>query len=336
MLIASPWSRGGKVCSQVFDHTSTLQFLETFVNKKYGKNMRFDNINAWRRTICGDLTSAFAPFNPKDEKLPFLDRNQFVETIYNAKFKEEPGNFKAVSNADIQSATKAGSYAGLMSQQEPGKRRSCALPYQLSAGGNLEADKSRFSIRMKADQAIFGNNAAGSPFTVYAPVAYTDDKGKKELCRNWAFAVKAGDELSYQWPLKAFDNGLYQLRVHGPNGFYREFMGTAKDPQLQVDVEPELKRLTKQATGNAKITVQNQGNKPARIAFNDIGYKKQKAFTKEIAANSKEEFTIPLGDTYGWYDFTITSPDQADFKQHFAGRIETGKESFTDPLINKV
>jgi phospholipase C len=39
MIIASPWSRGGKVCSQVFDHTSTLQFLETFINEKRKKNM---------------------------------------------------------------------------------------------------------------------------------------------------------------------------------------------------------------------------------------------------------------------------------------------------------
>ncbi|MBO9617944.1 MAG: phospholipase C, phosphocholine-specific, partial [Niabella sp.] len=45
MLIASPWSRGGKVCSQVFDHTSTLQFLETFVNRKYNKHLHFENIS---------------------------------------------------------------------------------------------------------------------------------------------------------------------------------------------------------------------------------------------------------------------------------------------------
>ncbi|NGM60615.1 phospholipase C, phosphocholine-specific [Sphingobacterium sp. SGG-5] len=331
MLIASPWSRGGKVCSQVFDHTSTLQFLETFINKKYKKNIHLDNISTWRRTICGDLTSAFAPFNPKNEKLPFLDRNQVVETIYNAKFKEEPGNFKAINDTEIQNAVKADSFATLMSRQEPGKRRSCALPYQLGVSGSLQADK--FRIRMRADRSLFGNEAAGSPFTVYTPGRYADEKGHTDVCRNWAFAVKAGDEIHYEWPIKAFDNGTYQLRVHGPNGFYREFEGTAQDPQLHIEVEPELKRLTKLATGNAKVIVRNKGNKPVHIAFHDVGYKKQKAFIKEIAAHSKEEFVIPLEDTFGWYDFTITSPDQVAFKQHFAGRIETGKESFTDPLI---
>ena len=31
LVIASPWTRGGWVCSQVFDHTSSLRFLETFL-----------------------------------------------------------------------------------------------------------------------------------------------------------------------------------------------------------------------------------------------------------------------------------------------------------------
>ena len=53
MLVISPWSKGGFVNSQLFDHTSVIQFLEK----------RFDvaepNITPWRRVVCGDLTSAF-------------------------------------------------------------------------------------------------------------------------------------------------------------------------------------------------------------------------------------------------------------------------------------
>ncbi len=37
MIIASPWSRGGWVNSQLFDHTSTLMFLESFIQKKYAR-----------------------------------------------------------------------------------------------------------------------------------------------------------------------------------------------------------------------------------------------------------------------------------------------------------
>jgi phospholipase C len=53
MLVVSPFSRGGLVCSDTFDHTSTLRFLE----KRFG--VEVPNLSAWRRSVTGDLTSAF-------------------------------------------------------------------------------------------------------------------------------------------------------------------------------------------------------------------------------------------------------------------------------------
>jgi phospholipase C len=53
MLVVSPFSRGGLVCSDVFDHTSTLRFLETRFR------VAVPNLSAWRRRVTGDLTSAF-------------------------------------------------------------------------------------------------------------------------------------------------------------------------------------------------------------------------------------------------------------------------------------
>ncbi|MEN4918736.1 phospholipase C, phosphocholine-specific [Achromobacter spanius] len=53
MLVVSPWSRGGWVNSQVFDHTSVIRFLEA----RFG--VAEPNISAWRRAVAGDLTSAF-------------------------------------------------------------------------------------------------------------------------------------------------------------------------------------------------------------------------------------------------------------------------------------
>lgn len=51
-IIVSPWTVGGWVCSQPFDHTSILQFLERFTG------VREPNISDWRRRTFGDLTSA--------------------------------------------------------------------------------------------------------------------------------------------------------------------------------------------------------------------------------------------------------------------------------------
>ncbi len=51
MLVVSPFSRGGYVASEVFDHTSQLRFLE----ERFG--VQAPNISAWRRKTVGDLTS---------------------------------------------------------------------------------------------------------------------------------------------------------------------------------------------------------------------------------------------------------------------------------------
>jgi len=53
MLVLSPFSRGGFLCSDQFDHTSMLRFLET----RFG--VEVPNLSAWRRENAGDLTSAF-------------------------------------------------------------------------------------------------------------------------------------------------------------------------------------------------------------------------------------------------------------------------------------
>ncbi|MGC5362906.1 phosphocholine-specific phospholipase C [Streptomyces sp. DT24] len=53
LLVVSPWTVGGHVCSEVFDHTSVIRFLERWTG------VREPNISDWRRTVTGDLTSAF-------------------------------------------------------------------------------------------------------------------------------------------------------------------------------------------------------------------------------------------------------------------------------------
>jgi phospholipase C len=52
-IIVSPWTAGGWVASEKFDHTSVLRFLERFTG------VREANISPWRRSTFGDLTSAF-------------------------------------------------------------------------------------------------------------------------------------------------------------------------------------------------------------------------------------------------------------------------------------
>jgi phospholipase C len=51
LLVISPFSRGGRINSDVADHTSLLRFLET----RFG--VEVPNLSAWRRAQTSDLTS---------------------------------------------------------------------------------------------------------------------------------------------------------------------------------------------------------------------------------------------------------------------------------------
>jgi phospholipase C len=70
MLVCSPWTRGGYVDSNVYDHTSMLQFLATWTGVKPA------NITPWRASVTGDLTTAFDFKHPDFSipKIPTLDQ----------------------------------------------------------------------------------------------------------------------------------------------------------------------------------------------------------------------------------------------------------------------
>lgn len=344
MLIASPWSRGGKVCSQLFDHTSTLQFLETFVNKKFNKNIRLDNISQWRRTICGDLTSAFSPWDgSRPENIAFLQRDRHVENIYNAQFKEIPSGFKKLSDQQIAQVIQAPvpsalapAISALMAAQEKGVRPSCALPYELYADGGSDGGRKQFAIRMAAGNSVFGKGAAGAPFTVCAPGKFSDRGAEAEVSRNWSFAVTAGNELTYSWPLESFEDHRYHLRLNTLNGFYREFRGDAGDPAIGIACGYESDPRTQKPTGNiiVKVTTGDAAG-TVEVAMTDNAYK-QSVITRKLARGEEGGLVINLKESHGWYDFSIRVKGFDHFERRYAGRVETGRESFSDPFMGGV
>ncbi len=58
-VVVSPWSAGGRVCSDVLDHTSLIRVIE----KRFG--VREPNISAYRRRTCGDFTTALRFSGPR-------------------------------------------------------------------------------------------------------------------------------------------------------------------------------------------------------------------------------------------------------------------------------
>ena len=335
MLIASPWSRGGKVCSQVFDHTSTLQFLETFLKEKLGKNIRQENISRWRRTICGDLTAAFSPFNgSKPDNIAFLKRDRFVEDIHNARFKDVPKGYKKLSEQEIVKIVRQPLTIDRLVAQEKGVRPACSLPYELYADAQWSEDKKHVEIRMAAGNS--SAKAAGAPFTVYAPGKFRDDNGAREMGRSWAFAVAAGDAITYQWPLEAFDRGHYHLRLHGPNGFYRDFTGNDKDPGLLFRFEDQLDLKTKRPTGGVVLRIKHPLSAGTfKVTIRDNAYG-QKDIVKKISPGDQEALLLSLDKSHGWYDFSVKVDGFDIFEKRYAGHTENGRESFSDPLMGRV
>ena len=72
MLVVSPFSRGGYVSSDTFDHTSQLRFLE----ERFG--VQAPNLSAWRRSVTGDLTSTLDVGHP-DASVPSLPATPGLE-----------------------------------------------------------------------------------------------------------------------------------------------------------------------------------------------------------------------------------------------------------------
>ncbi|MGV3616256.1 MAG: phosphocholine-specific phospholipase C [Fimbriimonas sp.] len=297
LVVASPWSRGGCVNSQVFDHTSMLMLVEQWLAGK-GKAVSETNISDWRRTVCGDMTSVFRPFKGEKYDLPKpLDRNASVERIHQAKFRSKVKPVEPVGDVDG---------LDLRPFQESGTRPSCPLPYELET--NAEIREGRLVVTMEARNRRLGRKAVGSAFNAYA-------YGGEMLCRS--YAVKAGDRVE-----DAFDvSGAYHVRVDGPNGFMRDFRGNPADGKLKISVQAEGQE--------AVIRVTNGGTTAADVTLRDEAYG-QPPQRHSLPRSKTGTYRMRAAASRGWYDFTVKAGELA---YRYAGRIETGKWSVTDPAM---
>ena len=340
MIVASPWSRGGWVNSEIFDITSTLQFLEKFLSKKIGKEIKESNISAWRRAICGDMTSVFRPYKGEQISLPkFIQKNQFVEKINNARYRQLPSVPNSLTQTEIVHFKLHPFDSTIIPHQEPGIRNSCALPYQLMVDGNLSKNKKNFDISFVAGNEIFGIRSAGAPFGIYAPGKYASGKheaGKPlfENMRIWNYAVKAGDKLNGHWPLEDFENGLYHLRVYGPNGFFREFNGSKDDPDVLIVLGYERGKKSSILMGNISLLIKNTTSQKQIIELKDAYQRGTKNIVVKPGTTLNE--VIELTGSHNWYDLNLRIKSSSLFERRYCGRIETSRHSKTDPVMGRV
>jgi phospholipase C len=331
MLIASPWSRGGCVCSQVFDHTSVLQLLEKVLSHK-GKVVRETNISAWRRTVCGDLSSAFQPASvlptaPRPDNLKFSQRDDVVEGIHKALFKPLPTGYKKLSAAEIAEFRRDRFSVSWMPRQENGVRPSLPLPYELYAMGRLNANARSLEIKMEAGTKVFGDKSAGSPFHVYVPGTF---RGQANL-RTRAYSVAAGKRVTDTWDIEGFGNGIYHLCICGPNGFLRELAGSAQDPP--IDVTCEYPGTPSRLTGDLNVVITNRDRERSyAFQITDHAYRSGNR-SATVKPGESKPITLKLAKSFSWYDFTVTVIGSNLFARRCAGRVETGSAGYSDPAM---
>jgi phospholipase C len=215
-LIVSPWSRGGRVCSQVFDHTSVIRFLETWTGVKD------PNISAWRRQVCGDLTSAldFAHPNSNYPNLP---------TVAGV----------TCSDGTTPSAPSPQTFP----TQESGYLPTMPLPYQPNASCTLDSGSNNLIVVMT------NSGAASVHFGVY-PNTYRNDGP-------WPYDVKTGNSATAVFNLSA-SGGKYDFSCYGPDGFQRRFAGTLNADYQKIEASSTLSP----AAGGIQIALANASASP--------------------------------------------------------------------------
>ncbi|WP_233831080.1 phosphocholine-specific phospholipase C [Paraburkholderia sp. ZP32-5] len=299
MLVVSPWSKGGYVCSEVFDHTSVIRFIEARFGQHH--NLGESNITPWRRAVCGDLTSAFNFANPNEAIPPLPSTSGYVPPDQNRHpdYQPQPPAMQAVP------------------QQEPGVRPARAVPYELFVRID-EGSNGKLTMR------FVNTGNAGAVFLVYT----TDGADAPR-----SYTVEAGKRLQDQLPVDA--NGGYDFTVHGPNGFLRRFAGTVtarKSSHGQDAMQAEVVEGYDVANGNLQLRLENVGNKRSQFTIVNA-YDPKNVIHHAVRGGDNDTLYLDLRNAHGWYDLAITVDTDASFARRFAGHVETGKSSMSDPAL---
>ncbi|MFE3250606.1 phosphocholine-specific phospholipase C [Streptomyces sp. NPDC059209] len=281
LLVVSPWTVGGYVCSQVFDHTSVVRFLETWTGVKE------PNITPWRRTVTGDLTSAF-DFG-RGRARPDVEQPGPVPPF--------TGRWRPVPPA-VQR----------MPVQEPGTRPARPLPYQPDVHGRLAVGHAGARVL----RLELRNTGRASAHLALYPYEGEFDVPQHRDVRGTA-----------RWTVP-LTGDAYRFTITGPNGFRREFAGPVAgggaEVTSSVDHHDRDLHLTLRNDGDLPVTFTVRSLGYADEA--DLGDWKRE-FT--VKPGRRRGVAHSAADAHGWYDIEVTAG--RGFRRRLMGHIENGKPS---------
>ncbi|ACC76084.1 phospholipase C, phosphocholine-specific [Paraburkholderia phymatum] len=294
MTVVSPWSRGGYVCSEIFDHTSVIQFIE----RRF--RVHCPNISAWRRAICGNLLSAF-DFSARDLTWPPLPDTSWYVSDANRQCSSLP----EPSVPAMQS----------MPVQERGTRASRALPYDIEA--NADVRDGTLHLVMK------NAGPGGVAISVYDLQTRTNPPSR--------YALAPGTTLSDSWSHTRLMGDRYHLALRGPNGYLRIFSGDVINASETATVRPEIRITCERASNVVCLRLINPGSTACAFVVTANAYRPDGPWMFVVPANRETVTRWPVSSSGNWYDLSVKVDGQPAFLRRLAGRMENGHQLVSDP-----
>jgi len=295
MLVISPWSKGGYACSEVFDHTSIIRFIEERFAQD-NPSLIETNITPWRRAVTGDLTSAFDFRNANSKVVALPGTASYAPPNQN----RHPNYVPAVPDEQF------------LPSQESGTRPACPVPYRLNVFGRPNFATGAFDLK-------FNNNGKTAVLQVRSGNIDIEPR---------TYTVGTGAQILDTWALASRGLTGYDLSVYGPNGFLRSFKGSITgSTTIDLDVRTAFHK-----DGRSIILyLSNQGSKTITVQLNDAY--SGSVVTLDLKSGDQVFKNLAIEGTFGWYDLILETEQDSGFRYEIAGHIESDVESRTDPAI---
>jgi phospholipase C len=297
MFVISPWSKGGWVSSEVFDHTSLIRFVQARFGNESAP-LTNPNITAWREAVCGDLTSAFNFAAPNDATVTLPSTAAYIPP----NNEQDPASYIPLPPV-VQT----------LPVQESGTRHARAVPYSLNVA-------SLASLTSEIVTLTFSNTGART--------AVFQVRSENLLQAPRSYTVSPEATLTDTWEFAADDAAAYDLSVYGPNGFFRHYRGAALN-LTATNLESKVEYDT--AADGVTLAIKNVGGLPVTVQVQNVYTGAMTAHT--VATGATFSSFVSLAQHAGWYDFILTAESDPNFQQQLAGHLENGEAGTTDPAI---
>jgi phospholipase C len=196
------------------------------------------------------------------------------------------------------------------------------LPYELFAHCRA-TEKEGETVPWKIWIDFANTGKAGAAFYVY--------NGKKPNHNPRRYTISAGGMFSDYWETSD-TQGAYELTVHGPNGYLCQFRGNTDGAASQGKSNLEVKVRYDLMEGNIFLSLSNPGSAPCSMRVTNR-YDQNATHMYSVAPGRSVEDPWLLTASAGWYDLSVTSEEAPEYLQRFAGHLETGRPSVSDPAV---